>query len=68
MVRRLIEKYKLQDAVEIYLQSGENGRWVAGTVERHDFPGLWVLTESGYLWFVTNGRRIRPRRTAMPEE
>jgi hypothetical protein len=23
-------------------------------------PGLWVITEDRRVWFVTNGKRIRP--------
>ncbi|MDX1664905.1 MAG: hypothetical protein R3272_14030 [Candidatus Promineifilaceae bacterium] len=64
MVKRLIDRYQLGDRVEICLTSSpgceaEEG-WVAGRVTAHAFPGIWVETDEGGRWFVTNSRRIRP--------
>lgn len=62
MVKRLSELYRMQQGVEILLQYAAGERWTAGTIVSFDFPGLWVRTAEGRLWFVTNGRRIRPAR------
>ena len=59
-MKRLAETYSVQDIVEIFLQAGDEGQWVRGRVEAFDFPGVWIRTEDGYRWFVTNGTRIRP--------
>jgi hypothetical protein len=60
MAKRLIELYQLNDRVEIKLA---DGRWRPGKVTQHDPPGVWVMTLDDGLWFVTNGRRIRPAGT-----
>lgn len=57
MAERLVEMYPVHADVEILLDE----QWVGGRVVRHDFPAVWVQTPPGYLWFVTNGRRIRRR-------
>ena len=31
-----------------------------GARRRLAAPGVWVITEDRRLWFVTNGKRIRP--------
>lgn len=62
MARRLTEMYRPGDRVEIYFKSRpetESG-WQVGTVVDLDHPGVWVVTEDGARWFVTNRRRIRP--------
>ena len=61
MVKRLSEKYRPGDLVEIYLRAREEGRWVPGQVDGYDFPGIWIRTDDGNRWFVTHGRRIRRR-------
>ena len=53
--RRLIDLYPIDSEVEILL--GE--QWLSGCVVRHEFPAVWVQTQDGFAWFVTNGRRIR---------
>ncbi|MCL4867858.1 MAG: hypothetical protein KJ063_02720 [Anaerolineae bacterium] len=60
MAQRLTERYAPGDIVEI--QFGQDERWWRGRVVRHDPPGVWVQTENGQQWFVTNTRRIRPVR------
>ena len=55
--RRLVDRYPVGMLVEIMLA---DARWRSGRVVRHDHPGLWVETEQGSHWFVTNGRHIRP--------
>lgn len=59
MVRRLSEKFAEQEAVEIFLKTVDSERWTPGVIETLAFPGVWVRTEDGKRWFVTNGRRIR---------
>ena len=49
--------YALGTAVQIWL--GEQ-IWVSGVVVHHQAPAVWVRTEDGRAWFVTNRRRIRP--------
>lgn len=61
MVKRLSERFRVGDAVEVYLRTVDGERWTAGTVEGFSFPGVWVRTEDGGRWFVTNSRRIRRR-------
>ena len=58
MSERLVERYPVGMRVEITLDDGR--LWQAGVVVRHQFPAVWVQTADGYLWFVTNSRRIRP--------
>jgi hypothetical protein len=57
MPPRLIDRFTMGDSVLITFDEGEN--WIPGTVIRHQHPGVWVKTPDGYLWFVTNGKRIR---------
>ncbi|MFW5940425.1 MAG: hypothetical protein ACOC9C_00775 [Chloroflexota bacterium] len=62
MVRRLVELYGPGDPVEIFLEGGPDKGWTPGRVTERAFPGVWVQTDSGQRWFVTNRRRIRPQR------
>jgi hypothetical protein len=57
MPARLVEQYPVETAVQLLLA---DGRWHAGKVVAHQHPGVWVQTENGRRWFVTNTRRIRP--------
>ena len=57
MAKRLADLYQPNDIVEI--RFGDDDRWWLGLVRRHEPPGVWVQTQNGRLWFVTNGRRIR---------
>ena len=52
------ERYTPGDRVEI--RFGEGATWLAAVVLRAEPPGLWVRTEDGREWFVTNTYRIRP--------
>jgi hypothetical protein len=56
MPPRLVEAYPIGTSVEITFD-GET--WHRGDVVKHDHPAVWVQTEDGRLWFVTNGRKIR---------
>jgi len=59
MPARLVEIYRPGDRVEIYFAGAEE--WRPGVVVALHPPGVWVRTEDGAVWFVTNGRRIRAR-------
>lgn len=59
MVKRLSERFAEQEAVEIFLKTVRGERWTPATIEAFAFPGVWVRTEDGKRWFVTNSRRIR---------
>lgn len=54
--------YRPGDRVEIYFESHREPEagWQVGTVVALDHPGVWVETDDGTRWFVTNRRRIRP--------
>ncbi len=56
--------YAVGTAVEIWL--GEQA-WLRGVVVDHQSPAVWVRTEDGRSWFVTNRRRIRPVETNLGE-
>jgi hypothetical protein len=56
MAKRLSELYRREDLVEV--KFGEEF-WVPARVIGFQHPGVWVSTDGGMPWFVTNGRRIR---------
>lgn len=60
MAERLTEMYAVGTAVQIW--PGEQA-WLRGVVIAHQPPAVWVQTEDGRAWFVTNRRRIRPEET-----
>ena len=62
--RRLVEIYRVGDHVAIYFEDPVAETWVAGRVIGLAHPGVWVQTEDGQAWFVTNSRRIRRRPNA----
>ncbi len=64
MVKRLVEQYRPGDAVEVMFELGGDATWQRGQVVKHQPPGVWVRTDDGRLWFVTNTRRIRPSADA----
>jgi hypothetical protein len=68
MPARLVEQYRVGDAVDIHLSDDSGERWQPGVVTLLQHPGVWVRTHDGYLWYVTNGRRIRPCSDASSEE
>ena len=66
MARRLVEVYQMGDPVEVFFaetaHEDATGEWRQGRVVGLQHPGVWVRTEDGAAWFVTNTRRIRPPR------
>jgi hypothetical protein len=62
---RLAEIYRPGDAVEVYFADVDE--WRPGVVVGLQPPAVWVRTEDGAVWFVTNGRRIRPRDENGPQ-
>ncbi len=59
VAERLTEMYPVGTAVQIW--PGEQ-EWLSGVVVDHQPPAVWVRTEDGRAWFVTNRRRIRANR------
>lgn len=57
MARRMTDRFKIGDSVEIWFERIDC--WIAGVVDRHQHPAVWVRTADGREWFVTNGSRIR---------
>ena len=60
MPQRIHDQYVPDDQVEIHLIHLDRNIWQAAVVLRAEPPGLWVQTEDGREWFVTNTYRIRP--------
>lgn len=61
MAQRLVDTYPVGNRVEILLTVAEEEVWRAGRVAGHQFPAVWVVTDADRkLWYVTNGKRIRP--------
>lgn len=56
MPQRLTERFPIGTLVEIDMA---DWGWLAGQVVHHNSPAVWVRTENGQVWFVTNGRKIR---------
>ena len=65
MPPRLVDLYRPGDAVEILLSDEEGEMWRPALVRDFQHPGVWVQATDRRLWFVTNGRRIRP---TVPDE
>jgi hypothetical protein len=59
MPQRLVDTYRVGDAVEVFLGGPTEGAWHAARVLALQHPGVWVQTADGGGWFVTNSRRIR---------
>jgi SAM-dependent methyltransferase len=57
MAQRLVDRYQPGDRVEVRFPPPIDD-WLPGRVVRRDHPGLWVETDEGHQWFVTNSRRI----------
>ena len=61
MAQRLVETYRIGDSVEVFFQDEVAEEWRPARVVALQHPGLWAITEDRRLWFVTNGKRIRPQ-------
>jgi hypothetical protein len=61
VAQRLVETYRIGDAVEVFFQDEVAEEWRPARVVALQHPGLWVITEDRRVWFVTNGKRIRPQ-------
>ena len=61
MAERLVERFPVGARVEIRFRDAQD--WLPGIVIRHQHPAVWVRTEDGIEWFVTNGGRIRELET-----
>jgi hypothetical protein len=61
MAQRLVEIYQPGEVVEVFFAGAEDSKWRPARVLGSQHPGVWVQTEGDRrLWFVTNGKRIRP--------
>ncbi len=60
MAQRLVEIYRIGDAVEVCFQGDEGDDWRSARIMAQQHPGIWAMTADRRLWFVTNGKRIRP--------
>ncbi len=60
MPPRLSDLYQPGDLVQICFEAADDDTWRPARVLGPQAPGLWVRTDDGRHWFVTNGRRIRP--------
>lgn len=61
MAQRLVELYEVGARVEILFTDEDVEQWRSGRVAGHQYPAVWVVTDvDRKLWFVTNGKRIRP--------
>jgi hypothetical protein len=61
MAQRLVDTYRLDDPVEVLFQDEIAEEWRPARIIALQHPGVWVLTDDRRLWFVTNGKRIRPQ-------
>jgi hypothetical protein len=61
VAQRLVDTYRLDEPVEVFFQGEEGDEWRPARVVALQHPGLWALTDDRRLWFVTNGKRIRPQ-------
>ena len=61
MAQRLVDTYRHDEAVEVLFQDEEGDEWRPARVVALQHPGVWALTDDRRLWFVTNGKRIRPQ-------
>ncbi len=60
MAQRLVEIYRIGDAIEVCFQDDEGDDWRPAHIRDLQHPGVWAMTADRRLWFVTNGKRIRP--------
>jgi len=59
MPQHIYDQYAPGDRVEIVFPN-RNDDWQPAVVVRHEPPGIWVRTDDGREWFMTNTFRIRP--------
>lgn len=60
MSRRIYDQYAPGDRVEIVFANRGEDEWQPAVVVRREPPGIWVRTDDGREWFMTNTYRIRP--------
>ena len=61
MAQRLVETYRIGDSVEVFFQDEVAEEWRPARVVALQHPGVWVITSDRRVWYVTNGKRIRPQ-------
>ena len=67
MAKRLVESYQVGQRVELLFSDDGAEEWRAGRVAGLQHPAVWVQTDDDRrLWFVTNGKRIRPEASPGP--
>jgi hypothetical protein len=59
MPQHIYEQHAPGDRVEIVFPN-RNDDWQPAVVVRREPPGIWVRTDDGREWFMTNTYRIRP--------
>lgn len=64
MPQRIYEQYHPNDRVEIIFTHLGEDEWRPAIVLRAEPPGIWVRTDDGGHWFVTNTYRIRRQDSA----
>lgn len=63
MAKRIYEQYHPNDRVQIIFSRPKEDDWRPAIVLRAEPPGIWVRTDDGQEWFVTNTYRIRRDET-----
>jgi hypothetical protein len=58
--KHIYDQYAPGDRVEIVFSNRGEDEWQPAIVLRREPPGIWVRTEDGREWFMTNTFRIRP--------
>lgn len=59
MPQRIYDQYAPGDLVEIIFANSSQDGWQPAIVVRREPPGIWVRTDDGREWFMTNTYRIR---------
>jgi hypothetical protein len=67
MPQHIYHQYAPGDRVEIVFSNRAEAEWQPAVVLRREPPGIWVRTEDGREWFMTNTFRIRPSTTSLPQ-
>jgi hypothetical protein len=66
--QRIYDQYAPGDRVEIVFSNRGENIWQPAVVLRREPPGIWVQTEDGREWFMTNTFRIRPAAARSPAD